>query len=69
MTTIPDDLRVAAAKLVARTTSAQGLPLAIVDPAALARAAACIVPVARVKAADPAPRHIQKAAGTATEAA
>jgi hypothetical protein len=44
MTRTPANVRDAAARLVARTCEAQGLPTLIVDPAALARAAAFMVP-------------------------
>ena len=42
----PADVRDAAARLVARTCVMRGLPATITDPAALARMAAFLVPVA-----------------------
>lgn len=51
MTTTPADVRDAAARLVERTCEAQGLPTLIVDPAALARMAAFLVPTALERAA------------------
>ena len=46
----PADVRDAAARLVARTCEAQGLPALIVDPAALARMAAFLVPATAERA-------------------
>jgi hypothetical protein len=51
MTMTPADVRDAAARLVERTCEAQGLPVTIADPAALARMAAFMVPAAVERAA------------------